>query len=830
MRQGGGDWSRVKDELLAVLDLEHAAGRERLRALARESPELAAEVAALVAHADESVPFLEVPALERAAAAATPLPAAPARVGPWRLEAEIGRGGMGTVWRGRRDDGAFDQVVAVKFVRPELATDLLRRRLMAERRMLAGLDHDNIARLLDGGVTGDGVPYLILEHVDGEPIDAWCDGRALPIAKRLKLFLVVCAAVEFAHRKLVLHRDIKSSNVLVDTRGRPKLLDFGIAKLLGPEPADEAWTALGLDRPLTPEWASPEQLKGGPLTTASDVYSLGVLLCTLLTGERPHRFSGQSPGELARQIEERGGGPRPGLLRRHAAPGVERQALRGDLERILSRALAPEPERRYGTAAELAADVERFLDGRPVAAHPPSTGYRMRKFARRHRAGVAAGVLVALSLLIGLVATLREARIAEAERARAERRFADVRRLANEMLFNVHAALENVAGAMAARRMLVDNALRYLGDLALEAGDEPALLAELAAAYERVGEIQGMPGWSGAGRTSDALASFERALELHRRSRALAGSGEGGDVAEARVLDRIGAVLAARGETGAALVRHREALGLLQRAVATAPSAAIRLELARVLVSLGDDQWELGDLAAATASYEEALGVARSATASAPGSLPLARQLGVVEQRLGDAAAESGDWPRALEHHAASLAVDRELAQRNPDDIEVQRDLGTDLSRLAVDQLARGAVADALALNQEASRLRQTLLAADPGDARAADDAAESRLETGRTLSVLGRSGEAALEIAAAIESRRDLVERDPGNVRWRDALASALAARAEAEARRGEHAAAAAALAEALAIRRQIAAESPDFATNRAALEELERRRAGAG
>ncbi len=222
MTRSGGDWVRVKGELLAVLELEPAAGRERLRALAGENPALAAEVAALVAQSGASAPFLELSALERAAAAESGRAEAPARVGPWRLEGEIGRGGMGTVWRGRRDDGAFEQQVAVKFVRPELATDLLRRRLIAERRILAGLDHDNIARLLDGGVTDQGVPYLVLEYVDGQPIDAWCDQRALPLADRLRLFLVVCAAVEFAHRKLVLHRDIKSSNVLVDERGRPE--------------------------------------------------------------------------------------------------------------------------------------------------------------------------------------------------------------------------------------------------------------------------------------------------------------------------------------------------------------------------------------------------------------------------------------------------------------------------------------------------------------------------------------------------------------------------------------------------------------------------------
>jgi non-specific serine/threonine protein kinase/serine/threonine-protein kinase len=839
MTRGGSEWARVKSELLAVLELEPGAGRERLAVLADTHPELAAEVAALVAGSGDGEGFLEVPALERAAAARSPGgpdASPPERVGPWRLESEVGHGGMGTVWRARRDDGAFEQTVAVKFVRPELATDLLRRRLAVERRILAGLEHESIARLLDGGVTAGGVPYLVLEFVDGQPIDAWCDQRALPVVERLRLFLQVCAAVEFAHRKLVLHRDLKSSNVLVDERGRPKLLDFGIAKLLGPEPAEEDWTALGLERPLTPEWASPEQLRGDALTTASDVYSLGVLLCSMLTGERPHRWTGQSPSELARQIEDSGGGPVGGLLRRSAAPGVERRALRGDLERILARALAPEPDRRYGTAAELAADVERYLDGRPVAAHPPSTAYRLRKLVRRHRAGFAAAALVALSLVGGAIATLRETRVAEAERARAERRFADVRRLANVVLFDVYTALDKVSGAMAARRLLVDNSLRYLDDLAKEAGDEPALLTELAAAYERVGEMQGLPEWQSEGRTGDALASFERALELRRRVRALAaaaGPGEVADAAEARVLGKLGSVLAARGETAQALVRHRESLTLLERAASSAgakPSTASRLDLAQALVAVGDDIWELGDVPTAALRYGEALSAAKSAVASDPESTVAIRQVGVAEQRLGDAAAETGDWPRALEHHGASLAVDRELARRLPDDVEIRRDLGTDLSRVGVVQQMHGSPAAALAAHQEATRLRAALLAEDPTDARAGDDLAESRYEAGKALVALGRPAEAAAEFAAAVEQRRALLARDPGNARWSDALASLLATRADFEAGRGDRRAAEASLAEALAIRRRLAAESPDYASNRAALEALERHRLGGG
>ena len=825
MSASGSVWTRVKDELLAVLELSPAAGRERLRELASADPELAREVAALVVAADESVPFLAFSALERASAAGLPTAAAPRRVGPWLLEVEIGRGGMGTVWRAHRDDGAFEQVVAVKFVRPELATDLLRRRLEAERRILAGLQHESIARLLDGGVTAEGVAYLVLEYVAGEPIDAWCAHRALPLSARLRLFLEVCKAMEFAHHKLVLHRDIKSSNVLVDDSGRPKLLDFGIAKLLGPESAEEDWTALGFARPLTPEWASPEQLRGDPLTTASDVYSLGLLLCSILTGDRPHRWTGQSPDELARQIADSGAAPVGGLLRRSASPGIERRSLRGDLERVLGRALAPEPERRYGSATELAADIQRYLDGRPVSAHPPSIAYRLRKLVRRHRAGTAAAAMVAASLLLATVVSLRQARIADFERARAERRFADVRQLANVVLFDVYAALDQVSGAMAARRLLVDNAVRYLDDLAREAGDEPALLAELAHAYERVGEMQGLPEWQSEGRSGDALASFERALELRQRASALAGNPAADPLAEARILGRLGSILAARGESARALDRHREALARAEPIVARAPSTAGRLELAQILVAIGDDTWELGDVPAAAAIYGEARDVARAAVAGEPSSTVAIRQTGVVEQRLGDAAADAGDWPRAVEHQAASLAVDRELALRLPDDIEIQRDLGTDLSRLGVSQLMRGNAGEALAAHREAARLRTRLLADDPQDARAQDDLAESRCEVGKALTALGRTAEARAEFANAVALRRELAARDPSNARWGDSLATALATLAELEQKRGQSVAARSALAEALAIRQRLAAERPDFASNKSALAELEKR-----
>ncbi|MEP7011912.1 MAG: protein kinase [Acidobacteriota bacterium] len=798
----GVRFARLKEEFQALLGADRARREEALGRLAAEDAALAAELAAwLAAEEADAGAWLERPAVlgleteeENFGTSAIP-----ERVGPWRLLGEIGRGGMGSVFLGRRDDGAFEQTVAVKLVRAELASDLLRRRFLAERRILAGLVHPHIAHLIDGGATPDGVPYLVLEHVAGEPIDRYCERQALSVEARLRLFLVVCGAVDFAHRKLVLHRDIKPGNVLVDEAGTPKLLDFGIAKLLEASPAEEAgedWTALGGIRPLTPEWASPEQMRGDPLTTASDVYSLGVLLHVLLAGRRP------------------------------SSPDVDRRALRGDLQQIVARALAPEIDRRYGTVGELAADLDRYLTGRPVSAHPPSLRYRLGKLIRRHRAAFAGAAVATVGLLVGTAVSLRQAHLAEVQRLRAERRFADVRRLANVVLFDLHGALENVPGAMPARRLLVDTALRYLDDLAAEAGTEPALLDEVSTAYERVAEIQGMPGWSSEGRTGDALASFRRALSLVRRSQAagpVAGEKAGkSDESEARLLVRIGSVLAARGDTRAALDRHREALALLKRRVAEAPSTASRFALAQAQVAVGDDVWELGDVPAAADRYREALATSQAAIAGDPASMSAARQVGVVEQRLGDAASELKDGPQALAHHSASLAVDRTLAGEHPEDREIQRDLGTDLSRLAVDQRLWGSAAQELSLHQEASRLREKLLAEEPDDARAAEDAVESRLEVGKALGALGRTPEAKREIALGILRLRSLTARDPQNARWQDALASALVNRAEVEARSGDHPAAGTALAEAVAIRRRLLADSPELAGNRAALEDL--------
>jgi serine/threonine-protein kinase len=352
-------------------------------------------------------------------------------VGPWRIVREIGRGGMGAVYLAERADGDFEQRVALKVVKRGMDTDEILERFRHERRILASLEHPSIARLYDGGASEDGLPYLVMELVDGEPITSWCDRQRLTIDERIDLFGTVCAAVQHAHQKLVVHRDIKPSNILVATDGTPRLLDFGIARLLDANDAAAPVTRTGM-RILTPAYAAPEQIRGEPPTAATDVFALGAVLYELLTGDRPfedERGGMVDPDRAAGKPSARtGSGPgADNAAARSTSPERLRRRLAGDLDTIVLKALEPDPALRYGSALQLLDDLERHRAGHPIRARPPTFAYRARKFVRRNRSGVAAAALVLLTLLGGLGSTLwqaqraaRERDISELARANAE--------------------------------------------------------------------------------------------------------------------------------------------------------------------------------------------------------------------------------------------------------------------------------------------------------------------------------------------------------------------------------------------------------------------------
>ena len=421
---------RVEAVLDAAITREPTQWPALLDEACSGDPELRCEVEALLARLDAAERFLDSPPGAAAAALLAEAreleegyaekPREGQRIGAYRILRELGRGGMSRVFLAARADGQFEQQVALKLLRPGLDSELDQERFRGERQILASLNHPNIARLFDGGVTDDAVPFLVMEYVEGEPLDRYCIARGLSLAERLTLFLAAAEATQFAHRNLVVHRDLKPSNILVTTTGTVKLLDFGLAKLLEPRPGFAAPTTRTGSRWMTPEYAAPEQVRGDAVNTLTDVYQLGVVLYELLTGQLPFANRSRSLHELELAIlDEDPESPSAAVLRDANSGDDARarsQALRGDLDAIVMKALHKEPERRYASAAALHEDIERFRAGRAVSARPDGAGYRLRKFVRRNRAAVTAATIATAALLVATVFSVSQAREARQQR------------------------------------------------------------------------------------------------------------------------------------------------------------------------------------------------------------------------------------------------------------------------------------------------------------------------------------------------------------------------------------------------------------------------------
>jgi len=440
-------------------------------------PAMRKEVESLLASADQTLSHLMEPASEAAREIAAGASFEGKLIGPWRMIRVIGNGGMGRVYLACRADEVYEQKVAIKLMRADFGSDhdmLLRFRV--ERQILAKLNHPNIGRLLDGGVSAEGLPYLVMEYVEGVPLDAYCRDRHLSIDARLRLFRTVSGAVEYAHHNLVIHRDIKPANILVTAAGIPKLLDFGIARLLDPEFSGMAGTRPS-QRLMTPEYASPEQVRGEAVTTSADVYSLGVLLYELLASKRPFRFKTDNPLEIARAICEQT--PVPPSV---AGANPDAKRIRGDLDRIVMMAMRKEPERRYASVAEFSADVKAYLEGYPLQARTDSWGYRSSTFVRRHKAGVATAALFATALAgfgVGMGVLAKRADLQRRTAEREKQFMADMFR----------SATPDVARGetITARTLLDRGAQRIDQELAAEPQIRASLLETIAEAYRELG-------------------------------------------------------------------------------------------------------------------------------------------------------------------------------------------------------------------------------------------------------------------------------------------------------------------------------------------------------
>ena len=877
-------WRQVKLILEEAIPLSGETRRSYLQQACGGDPELHNEVISLLqSHTDAGSVFLNRPIVDFKHAAA--VGSAPTwigrRIGAYQILEEIARGGMGEVYRAIRADGEYDKQVAIKLIRTGLDTKELEERFRDERQILATLDHPNIARLLDAGTTDDRVPFLVMELIEGTPVDRYCDARDLDIPERLNLFRQVCLAVQYAHQRLVIHRDIKPSNILVTADGVPKLLDFGIAKILDPAGGTET-TAL---RPMTPEYASPEQIRGDPITTAADIYSLGVLLYKLLTGRCPYPVNTRTPMEFAKAICETEPA-RPSTVSQDvevgvvtenppAGPGLPNsarfaRALKGDLDNIVLKALRKAPGRRYASAEQMAEDIRRHLSALPVMATPDSASYRVRKFVLRHKAGVTASALVIVAATAGLAATLWEARVAVQERARAERRFNDVRKLANSVLFEFDDAIKNLPGATPARSLAVRRALEYLDNLAAEARGNRSLQLEIASAYQKVAEIQGDPMFPNLGDSQGALESSRKSLAIletlsredpansqvrlqiastHQQisdvlhfsgdlAGAIKNSGEALKIYEGlatslasdprfqaeRVIQtyQYANLLKLAGGLDQSAREYRQAVELSQQMIAARPSDQEgQIHLATSLDGLGNVLQEKGDTAAALESRRRGLAIREALVKLDPNNAHYQRQLAFSHHNVGLSLVEAGDLPSALANFRTELSAFESLSVVDPKDVQARRNRSLAHKQIGDVLMRVGEFRRALAQYQAALDIDRELASHDPGNSQAVLDLSFSETKFGAAQAKLGQTREAFANLRSGIQRQESLLAKDPHHILLYSHLANSYALIANCLLDRKNTKSAIEYYRKAVTARLTFAEKSPTSITNRGALAE---------
>ena len=797
-------WQRVK-QLLDEAIASDAAERPAFLAQACDGDaELQREVESLLAsHEQAGTGFLNTPAANLKSAAEAPATTrAGQRIGVYQIGEQIGHGGMGEVYRADRADGQYTKDVAIKLVRGGYDSRFVLERFRNERQILATLDHPNIARLLDGGTTDDGIPYLVMELIEGTRIDSYCDDHELSITERLKLFRQVCAAVQYAHQRLVIHRDIKPSNVLVTNEGAPKLLDFGIAKILDPT-GDGAETTLA--RPMTPEYASPEQILGKPITTASDVYSLGVVLYQLLTGRSPYPAETRSTHELARAVcESDPGRPSTVVLKppparsddqsapltpgqssslREGSPAKLRRRLAGDLDDIVLMALRKEPDRRYASVEQFSEDVRRHLEALPVVARKGSWNYRASKFVQRHKAGMAGTAIILLAVAAGVGATVREAGIARANAQRAEKRFNDVRKLANSLIFDIHDSIEYLPGATAAKKLIIQKSLEYLDSLAGEAATDTSLQRELAYAYHRIGLIQGYAYNQNLGDPRGGIVSLRKGLQIRQRI-AAANPGNADDQYMVACSLRVIALVEgpSLGDTDRAIADLQTAISISEHVVAVAPNnmKAVQ-ELAADHFRLGDIQMGKGGVSNSQNGLENhrrALPLFERVAQASPGDPSKQYPLGAACQTLGEDLVTLGEFEQGL-HYMEQARQIMEPPAHDPNNVLFRRGLASSYGDTAEACLRAGRPSDALKNDTKRFQIIEPLAAADPSDVDMQARLTLARADVGYELVVLRRYDEGMKLLLQSLANARKAEHATPGIPQQEDTNAIVLLAAA---------------------------------------------------
>jgi non-specific serine/threonine protein kinase/serine/threonine-protein kinase len=687
------------------------------------------------------------------------------RVGPYRLLEKIGEGGMGEVYLAERVEGEFLQRVAVKVTGAAVRDTESARRFRAERQILASLQHPHIVTLLDGGASEGGEAYLVMEHVDGVPLTHYCADRGLPLEQRIQLLRQICLAVQYAHQRGIVHRDLKPANILVTRDGVPKVVDFGVAKLLESSSLAGATVTGMFPGPLTPNYASPEQLRGLAVTTASDVYALGVLAYEVIAGVRPYDTAGKTLDQVldivlktepARPSSATGatGGDR-------AAPAYSRARLKGDLDAIVLKAMRKAPDARYSSAGELADDLERFTTGQPVVAREPSLAYVLRRLAMRHRTAVFVGAASIFVIVAALGVALWQRQVAIGQEARAQQRFREVRQLANALIFKIHNAVAALPGSTPVRQTIVTEALAYLERLEAESQGDETLQLELGAAYVQIGAILGDPGNANLGDRAGALRQYERARALVLPIASRPDPPPMSIVGLVNVNRFMAQLLSAQGQ-------YDRAKEMAQQAV----DAAERLHSGPARHALAGD---LRSRAAFTLAFviqkreesipywQRALELAEAELAAQPDDGNRMRNVALVEKYLGGRLDGMGRDAEAETHYRRALDLDEKRYAADPGNRVVQFDVAIDFSNVAGILEGQNRIDEAYAMFKRSLELRQQLSSADPKDELARGRLAYVRMRMARIELKRGNRAGALEHATEAIAHHQTVVARTNG-------------------------------------------------------------------
>jgi eukaryotic-like serine/threonine-protein kinase len=705
-------WQEVETAFAAAVTLP-AQGRPVWLDAHCTTTEVRKEVESLLFAHDQSGGFLVGEAATTATAGDAWSPQGQTIAG-FRLLEPIGQGGMGVVYRAERVSGDFTQQVAFKLIDGRLRSADSMRRFRSERQILASLTHPNIVMLLDGGVTDHGEAYLVMEYVDGVRITDHCAAARLGLDRRLTLFRQVCAAVQHAHRHGVVHRDLKPGNIFVTPDGIPKVLDFGIAKVVDRTSTDV--TAVGAGAALTPNYASPEQLRGLPVTTSSDVYSLGVLLYEVVAGTRPYETEGRTLDDVLALV----GSDRTWRASDGAAASDETRPyaasrLRGDLDAVVAKAMNVEPDRRYASADELSADLGRYLAGEPVLAREPSFWYLAGRLARRHRIAVTASAAVLVAILAALSVSVYQTRVATRERDRAEQRFRDLRQLANALIFKIHDGVAPLPGSLEVRRTIVAEALTYLEKLSADSTADAQLRLELARGYHRVGAVQGRPNRPNLGDRPGAIHSLRKSVAI--LSSLVAES----DPAPEWIRDLVEAEISLA-ETLVVDGARPEALKIIQDAVTRAEHLETREATDRNRGLLGNALFQLAltvDPPQRIETWTRAAPVYDALLAEQPTDRERQRNVALVYKYMGANYAEAGDAVTAHRHYVRALTLDQERLVAAPGNRSAQFDVAIDLANVANELAKTGRHAEAAENYEQSLVLRQSVVDQDPKDVQA---------------------------------------------------------------------------------------------------------------